>query len=118
MNGTIEVIYKKPGKAPEIREIVNTLDIFQTLVGGHIETVRLTKSVLLVCNEEGKLLGLEPNIFCRNDVIVGPVILVGDAGEDFGSVKDIELWKMMLEESGMEEEEDGGAYSLEENDEP
>ena len=67
---TIKVIYKEPDKEPEVREIVNTLDTFQALVEGYIETVRLTKNAIVVCNEEGKLNGMKANIWIpQGDVI-------------------------------------------------
>lgn len=84
---TIKVIYKEPDKEPEVREIVNTLDTFQALVEGYIETVRLTKDAIIICNEEGKLNDTKANIWIpQGDVIFGPVVVVGDAGEDFGDV--------------------------------
>ena len=64
------------------------LDELQRLVGGPVEVVPLRwagkSQLLMVCHEEGKLLGLEPNVkatliweayYGPTDVIVGPVLL-------------------------------------------
>ncbi len=40
---------------------VYTLEELQAIVGGHIEIVALSDGRLMVCNEEGKLLGLPFN---------------------------------------------------------
>ena len=52
-----------------IRDSLNTLKAMQELVGGHIEIVDY-QGACLVCNEEGKLLGLEPNRRVGQDVIL------------------------------------------------
>lgn len=44
----------------EIRrvEVKNELKALQETVGGHIQTLKLAEGVVLICNEEGKLLKL------------------------------------------------------------
>ena len=64
----------EPGKAPEQITIPNTLKAMQELVGGHIEIVDY-QGACLVCNEEGKLLDLEPNRRIGQDVITGTFFL-------------------------------------------
>ena len=44
-----------------------------------------------VCNEEGKLLGMEGNRRIPGDVLAGPFFVVGDAGETFRSLTEEEL---------------------------
>lgn len=70
----ITVLKVEPGKAPEQITIPNTLKAMQELVGGHIEIVDY-QGACLVCNEEGKLLGLEPNRRVGQDVITGTFFL-------------------------------------------
>lgn len=72
--------------------IPNELKVMQQLVGGHIETLRISDNGILVMNEYGKLLGLEPNFYLGaiGDTIVGPVLVVGEDGEDFASLPDDE----------------------------
>ena len=81
------ILYKRPGKAPEIREIENDLKPMQELVGGYIETVRLD-DILIVCNEEGKLQGLAPNFYVEaiDDVIAGPAFFCRMDGDEFASI--------------------------------
>lgn len=85
---TIRVVYKEPGKDPEIKEIFDELEVFQNLVGGWIEHVTLKPGIGLIMNEEGKLHGMEPNFYLQklNDMIVGPAVFVGEDGEEFCSL--------------------------------
>ena len=86
----MRVLYKEPGKAPRSMVIPNTLKMLQDLVGGYIETVRISDNIVMIMNEEGKLKGLEPNFFfgALGDIIIGPVIIAGEDGEDFASLSD------------------------------
>ena len=71
----MRILYKQPGEDPRSMVIPNELGVMQQLVGGHIETLRISDNGILVMNEEGKLLGLEPNFY---------------HGEDFASLPDDE----------------------------
>lgn len=57
----LRVLLVEPEKAPRTAVIPNNLDGLQTAVGGMIEIVDLDDKTCLVCNEEGKLLGLPGN---------------------------------------------------------
>lgn len=85
MSDTIKVLFKPVGKPFEERVIPNTLEACQELVGGYIETVTVTTDVVLVCNEEGRLLGLAPNPFLGGN-FVGDWFLCGVKGEEFTDV--------------------------------
>lgn len=89
----IRVIEKRPGQPLTLRWIEDDLDKYQAVVGGYIETVPLdgVPGIVLICNEEGKLRGLEPNVINGADVIVGPVIAARVSGEDFGSLTESDL---------------------------
>lgn len=90
----IKVLIKKPDCNPEIVEIENELRALQKIVCGHIESIYIPNLTNgdIVCygNEEGKLIGLEPNFPLADfsigiyDMVVGPVVFVGstDEGED------------------------------------
>ena len=89
MKETITAWVIEPGREPEQREIRNELEEFQRLVGGYIEPIFPYeemeddgKDVVMFCNEEGKLNGLEPNFSYHGDMIVGTVVIVGTEGED------------------------------------
>ena len=73
----ITVLKVEPGKSPETVTMPNTLDAMQKMVGGYIEVLPLS-DVCLVCNEDGKLMGLEGNRRLGNDIIVGTFFLAGD----------------------------------------
>jgi hypothetical protein len=83
----MKILYKEPGKAPEVREIENDLKPMQELVGGYIETIRLD-DILIVINEDGKIEGLEPNFYVEaiDDIIVGPVFFCREDGEEFADI--------------------------------
>lgn len=73
-------------RAPEVREIGNTLRDFQTCVGGYIETITLATDAVIICNEEGRLMGLPHNcIFCGVE-FCGPIIVAGIDGDEFASL--------------------------------
>ena len=87
-----------PGCDPREGNIANTLKTLQDIVGGYIEVIcPFGDRVALICNEEGKLLGLPANRTITNgafmDVIVGTFILVAAGEEDFESLTDKEIEK-------------------------
>ena len=88
----LRILLKRFGREPEERIIENTLRAKQLLVGGLIEVVPY-EDVLLICNEEGKLLDLPPNLIFDYDYIAGDCFLVGDDFEnaDFRSLTDEEI---------------------------
>ena len=88
----MRAIYKAPGKDPQRVNIGNELKVMQQLVGGYIETLRISDNGILVMNEEGKLLGLEENFYLGaiGDTIVGPVLVVGENGDEFADLPEDE----------------------------
>lgn len=89
----VRVLVVEPNKEPEIRVIKNELDSFREIVGGYIECVPLPigmDTYYLVCNEEGKLLGLPPNRKVGQDVIVGTFLVVKANREEFVSLNEYE----------------------------
>ena len=82
----MKVIRKKPGCEPEIVEVENTLEALQREVEGYIEAVTLPYGAAIICNEEGRILGLPDNgRVCGVDV-VGTVLIVGVNGSEFCDV--------------------------------
>lgn len=80
----MKVLYKLPGFPPKERDIDNDLETLQQMVGGNIESVYIGDDVSVICNEEGKFLGLPPNFYVEriDDMIVGPAVFVRQDGED------------------------------------
>ena len=94
----MKVIVKKPNeKYGNIIEIDGELTTLQDIVGGYIEAVPLGEHII-ICNEEGKLLGLEPNIRCMFDTIVGTIIV---CDREEGELTDVSItmdkWKELID---------------------
>ena len=79
------------------KEIGTKLEDIQEAVGGLIECVYPHGDrTVLVCNDEGKLLGMEGNRRLDNgSIIAGPFFVIGDAGEHFRSLTDAEVNKYL-----------------------
>ncbi len=84
----IRVLKVEPGKPPELVTMPNTLEAFQEAVGGYIEAVGLDANATLVCNEEGKLIGLPANRQVGGDIIAGTFLIVGAEDGEFCSLSD------------------------------
>lgn len=84
----IRVLLIEPGALPRAAAIPNTLEAFQQAVGGTIEAVELEDGVCLICNEEGKLLGLPANRRVGGDVIAGTFLIAGEADGEFRFLPD------------------------------
>lgn len=68
MNDTkIFGIIKEPGKKARAFAIENELRAMQKAVDGYIQTVPVTETIRLICNEEGKQLGQPHNFFLDVD---------------------------------------------------
>lgn len=85
----MKVIRKRPGCKPELADLENRLEALQEAVGGHIETLGFTTDTCLICNAEGRLLGLAPNYFLGS-FFAGTVLLVGVDGDEFCDLPDAE----------------------------
>ena len=107
----IKGLLVKPYELPEEIEIDNTLEAKQEKVGGYIECVYLPNddSVVLICNEEGKINGMELNRFIGHDIIAGPFLIFGDDYEngEFKSLnhEQIMKYKSIFDEKSIEQTE-------------
>lgn len=95
MSKKIKVLYKRVGREPEVVEMENTLQSMQSMVGGFIEVIPYDDHEL-VCNEEGKIMGLYPNVGFDYDVINGNFFIANDDYEtgDFASLTDKNIEKI------------------------
>ena len=97
MESKLNVVIKDPGKEPFIKRIEDDLTTYQEILGGMMEMVPFEKGQVLLCNEEGKLKGLAPNLLLPSgEIIVGTAIIVGTDGEEFRSLTDEEAEEAML----------------------
>ena len=88
----IKVLALLPMELPKEIDLDNTLEAMQKFVGGLIECIALSDTgseVTLVCNDEGKLMGLPLNraLFDDDghvyDIVSGNFLIVGLGEEDF-----------------------------------
>lgn len=86
----IRILLKRVGKKPLVKVINNTLEEKQKLVGGLIEVVDFDDNNLLICNEEGKVANLKPNLGFDLDYIAGDCFLIGDDSKN-NTFKSIDL---------------------------
>lgn len=96
----IKAIIKRPDEEfGHMTNISERLENLQNTVGGYIECVSPDPRIVIICNEEGKLIGLEPNMKIQGDILCGTIIVVGVSGEDFADVPiSFEEWKQLVKE--------------------
>lgn len=89
----IKVVIVEPYREPKVKEISNTLKELQKIVGGYIEIVPLQigNNLSVICNEEGKLLGLLPNRSLGQDVLCGTFLVVSTKEDEFVSLTGDEI---------------------------
>lgn len=76
----MRVLLIEPGKVPVEKEIPYTLGALQEMVGGTVQAIYpFDAPVALLCNDDGKLLGLPMNraLHESSDIICGPFAIVG-----------------------------------------
>lgn len=107
MSYKMRVIIKRPDERyGHVTNISNSLENLQKTVGGYIETVTIAEShgkpIILVCNEEGKIRGLEHNMYIGNEEIVGTFFLCSAEDENLCDLPDtfgLAEWKMFVDEN-------------------
>lgn len=92
------VLIVEPGQAPVPVAIKNELAELQSIVGGYIEVTQpFADNIAVICNEEGKLLGLPANRSFYDfrgvlrDTIVGTFVIAGIAGDEFCSLSPAQI---------------------------
>ena len=90
---TLSVLKIAPGQHPQQVEIDNDLKALQQAVGGSIgASYPFADPVAIICNDEGKLMGLPLNRALRDengqmyDAVAGDFLVVGLGEEDFASL--------------------------------
>ena len=80
----ITVLMVEPGKHPKVTTLKDDLDSLQKAVSigtdyqGLIEFVNLRNGDCIMCNEEGKLIGLDGNRRLGNDILVGVIYIMSE----------------------------------------
>lgn len=93
----LKIVYVEPHRPPFEAEVGDDIRSLQRAVGGLIELVGNGDGTMLVCNDEGKLMGMEGNRRIRDGstIIAGPFFIVGDDGENFRSLTESEAAEYM-----------------------
>jgi len=91
----IRVLKVAPLEKPSVCSLENELLSLQKAVSigadyvGLVEIIDLNEEVCLLCNEEGKLIGLTPNRRLENDIICGVFYVTGqDSAGNLTSLTD------------------------------
>lgn len=89
----MKVLIVEPGQYPREAEIDNRLDTLQGIVGGLIETLYPWEDrVVLICNDEGKLMGLPLNRSLEDyDILAGAFLICGVSETDFSDLSDEQI---------------------------
>lgn len=95
----MRIIIKRVDKSPEVSSIDKQYELtsLQNIVGGYIEAVHITNDIVLICNEEGKLIGLHHNFNLKNGIkIVGDVCFSRDNHDgEFTDLTDEDIEKII-----------------------
>lgn len=91
----MKILRVEPEKSPEIVDMEGTLEALQAAVGGYIEAVYPWEDpVAIVCNDDGKFNGMQPNRALYDadgeimDIIAGTFLIVGLDEDDFAELSD------------------------------
>ena len=97
-NFKMDVLLVEPGKHPQRVQIGTELEDLQKAVGGPIEvTYPFMDPVGIICNEEGKLNGMDLNRAIYDDegqvsdIIAGPFLVTGLTEDNFQSLTDDQM---------------------------
>ena len=98
MSSTMTILAVRPGCKPERVYIPKTLEAMQKLVGGCIQAAYpFEDPVAIICNDEGKLIGMRPSRAIRNkdgdilDIICGTFFICGLSEDDFCSLTEDQI---------------------------
>lgn len=92
MSEKIRAIVKRPDEEiGHVTNVSNSLRNLQNIVGGYIETVTIRPGVVVICNEEGRISGLDPNCAVKVETLLGAgtidfygeIAVVGADGDEF-----------------------------------
>lgn len=91
----MRVIMCPAERKPYVTWIEDSLENLQRAVGGYIECFTFAKDAVIICNEEGRLMGLPENKSLPLSGFRGDCVVCGVDGENFVSLRD-ENRKMLL----------------------
>ena len=83
MKEEIRILVKEPWESWKEETIPNTLEALQGKVGGYIECLTVASDACVICNEEGRIIGLPFNCCFMGGSFYGTILLVGTDGDEF-----------------------------------
>lgn len=93
----IKVLAKRPETDWYVTYLSNSLGNMQAFVGGYIETVAIAEDAVIVCNEEGRIKGLDFNCTVADVEFYGDIFVCGIKGADFADVPvTLKDWKEVV----------------------
>lgn len=89
----MKILICEPHKRPYIKDVEHTLENLQSIVGGYIQAIYpFEDAAAIVCNEEGLLIGLEPNRAVDSyGVVFGTFFICGLTEDDFTGLTDEQI---------------------------
>ena len=96
----ITVLMVEPGQHPKVTTLKNDLDSLQKAVSigaeqqGLIEIISLENGDCILCNEEGKLIGLDGNRRFGDDILTGVFYVMSETSD--GDLKSLSKDKIKL----------------------
>lgn len=90
-----KVIICPAEREPYVANVSDSLEALQKIVGGYIETVTVFTDAVVICNEEGRILGLPENRGFFISGICGDCLICGVDGEEFASLSEPECGKLL-----------------------
>lgn len=91
----MQIVLVEPNKAARPVKIEDNLHAMQALVGGPIQALYPWEDpVALICNDEGKILGLPLNrVLGDYEIIAGTFFICGIQGENFSGLTEQQIQK-------------------------
>ena len=86
----MKILAVRTGELPEVIDIEHSLDAESEFVGGYIQTISLSSTAILVCNDDGKVIGLKPNRVIPGDLMVEMIFVI------FQTVMLLCIWNFSL----------------------
>ena len=95
----IKCIIKRPDeKYGHVCHVSDRLENLQKTVEGNIEVIPAVNNAIIICNEEGKIRGLEENMWYFHDRLCGTIIVCGTRGEEFDDIPiSLDMWKWFVD---------------------
>lgn len=91
----LKVIICPAEREPYAANVSDSLEALQKIVGGYIKTVTVFTDAVVICNEEGRLMGLPENRNFFLSGICGDCLICGVDGEEFASLSEPECGNLL-----------------------